>query len=223
MHEPADVTFYYLVHRMFRDSAADLRGATIDLDPTDRRRAGALAGWFHEFADQLHHHHTAEDEIAFPALAERVPVYAEHADDLARDHERLDEIVTGLTSGLRRLADGTSVPDTEANVVRLAAELYDLLDQHLAHEDADIVPLFARHFTNDEFQAMNQQVLKSLTPRQVLFTVPWFASMMTGEELDAFFAHGPKFLPLVWRMRRRSYCRRTSLAFGHPVAAVRVS
>jgi hemerythrin-like domain-containing protein len=221
MHEPADITPLVLVHRAMRQSAHRLHAAIAGLAPLDRRRASAIATWFEGYTGELHHHHGVEDDIAFPALAARVPVFDHHAEELAGDHEHLDRLIGTLGGRLRGLAGTEPWTAAHQEAVALAAELRDHLDQHLDHEDADIVPLFARHFTADEFAQQHRQAVKRLSPRQMLFTVPWLGSCLSPDEREALFDSSPRILRIVWWLRHGAYERATAYALGPTVVVVR--
>jgi hemerythrin-like domain-containing protein len=221
MHEPADITPLVLTHRAMRHSTHRLHAAVASLEPEDRRRARAIARWFDGFTGELHHHHGVEDDIAFPALAARVPAFEHHAEELADDHEHLDRLIGALTGGLRGLAGHEPWTALHEEAVALTAELRDHLDQHLDHEDADIVPLLARHFTAEEFAQQHDEAVKRLSPRQMLFTVPWLGWCITPDEREALFASSPRLLRIVWRLRHRAYGRATTYALGPIVEVVR--
>ncbi|GAA4148039.1 nitroreductase/quinone reductase family protein [Actinomadura keratinilytica] len=83
----------------------------------------------------LGHHHTAEDEGMFPALAARHPEHAAAFDRLRREHER----VAALLDGLRRAvaAEDAEPGAVLAEVERLTAEL----EAHLDYEEEQLIPL----------------------------------------------------------------------------------
>jgi hemerythrin-like domain-containing protein len=215
-----DLTTYLQIHRAMRTSAAQLRNAVHDLERTDRRRARHLAWWFDGFAGELHMHHVVEDEIFFPALAARVPTYSDHGDGLAADHVRLEELLAELGVLLHRLARDEEWIVTRTRALDLANELHDHLDEHLGLEDDDVLPLFARHFTAAEYEAMHQQAMKKGSLIQLAFTVPWLCSNLEPHELAAAFDGAPGILRVLWRATRGRYARRATAALGTAVGAV---
>jgi hemerythrin-like domain-containing protein len=215
-----DLSSYLQIHRALRISATRLRAAVDGLDRGDRSRAAAISGWFDGFAGELRAHHTVEDEIFFPALAERVPTYADHGDGLAADHVRLEELLGELSQTLRHLGGGADWLETVAAASALTAELAEHLDEHLAVEDEDVLPLFERHFTAAEYEAMHEQALKKISFRQMAFTVPWLVSHLEGEEKDELLATAPLPLKVLWWVTRRPYARRTAYALGEVTSPV---
>ncbi|WP_131736953.1 nitroreductase/quinone reductase family protein [Actinomadura roseirufa] len=81
----------------------------------------------------LHHHHTGEDTLMFPGLAERHPSLAPVLERLAREHERVAELVEELKQAL-------SGEDPQA--VRTELErLVDELEAHLTYEEEQLIPI----------------------------------------------------------------------------------
>ena len=129
------------MHRALRASAAQL--AEAPSRPADHRARKARARWFRGFADEIQCHHHIEDELLFPAIAARVATYPQIAPKLEGDHADLDVLLDDLRAAL--------AASDERRAATLAAELRDHLDEHLAFEDGEIVPLFIRHFTAAEY------------------------------------------------------------------------
>jgi hypothetical protein len=221
MYETPDLTRYQLAHDAMRSGARQLADALAAMDPTDTRRARALRWWCDGFIGELHAHHTVEDDLFFPALAARVPTFAvEHDAVLAAEHVELDAIMGALKAAVRGLAEGLDVTGHHATAAASAEALADFLDHHLGIEDADVLPLFARHFTAEEYQRLDDQTLKAIGPRQLLFTVPWAVCAGDPETRTQVLAEAPAPIRVIWALTRRRYVRRTTLAMGAPVMAV---
>lgn len=215
MNNAPDTTTYYAIHRAMRVTSTQLHDALWEMVDEDRRRANALAKWFRGFCGELLSHHTIEDEIFFPALQARIPTYDEHAAELEEGHHRLDEIMAALTEALDQLAASGAWRSTRLAALAQAADLRDLLTEHLDIEDRYIVPLFERHFTAKEYERLDMQAKKQgLSFRQALFTVPWLLATCTPEEQQEALVHAPKPLLVIWWLTRRSYARSASYALG---------
>lgn len=159
-------------------------------------------------------HHHAEDDICFPALAERVPAFVEYSNTLADDHHRLDELIDALDAGLSRLAGGSGTETDRQRALAVAVELRDFLRDHLALEDADVIPLFERHFTAAEYEEMDRRIMKQLKPAQALFTAPWFIATIDPETAAKTLRAAPLPLKVVYYLGRRRYARLARRAFG---------
>jgi hypothetical protein len=67
---------------------------------------------------------------------------------MSDDHRYVDSLTDRVTEGLERLvSDDEPKTDTQRAARAEAAALASLVDDHFAHEEREIVPLFARHLT----------------------------------------------------------------------------
>ena len=89
------------------------------------------------------------------------------------------------------------------------------MHHHLDYEDADLVPLFAEHFDQDEYDQLGKAASRSLgLGTQALFTVPFVASSVTDEQRQHLFADAPLPFRLMERMTRRRHARLAASALG---------
>jgi hemerythrin-like domain-containing protein len=214
MTDTPDISMYYLVHRAIRSDAQRFAAAMRDLTEHDRRRIATIRWWWRGFSNELHNHHSLEDTIFFPALAERVPAFVEYERGLADDHAHLDEVISLLDDAVHGLSSVRSWATHHAVAVELATELAEFLGHHLALEDADILPLFTRHFSAAEYDVLDRRAIKATRPVEIVFTCPWLLIACTPAERADLLAHLPAFLRVVWRLTGRRHARRTTLAFG---------
>jgi hemerythrin-like domain-containing protein len=212
-----DLSRYHLIHGAMRVADDQLVAGIARSERGDRRRAAALSRWFDGYAAELRLHHRVEDEIYFPALGARVPAHAECAPLLAADHERVDHL---LDATLAALADAGGRWDRlHGDALAQAGQLRDLLAAHRDVEDADVLPLFGRHFDADEYAALHAQALKRVSPRQWCFTVAWLAATVEPAVAARELASAPRAIRLIWRATRRRYARLARRAFGPASAA----
>lgn len=80
-----------------------------------------------------HHHHTGEDTMMFPGLAEQHPSLAPTLERLAKEHER----VTVLLEELRQALSGGDPLKVRAEIERLVDEL----EAHLTYEEEQLIPI----------------------------------------------------------------------------------
>jgi hypothetical protein len=219
MSATPDLTLYHLIHRAMRQTADQFATAVATLGHADRARATELEWWWKGFSAELHNHHTIEDEIFFPALAAKVPVFAAYEAGLAGDHAHLDQVMRGLDEVMPRLQRG-SWAALHTRAVELSTELARFLHEHLTVEDEDVLPLFVRHFTADEYKELDEKALKHAPMKQMFFNVPWAVSTLTDDERTDLLAALPRPISIIWSLTRRRYTRRTQLAFGVQYLAV---
>jgi iron-sulfur cluster repair protein YtfE (RIC family) len=212
-----DLTAYYQIHQAMRVAneqiIAGLTNPTLADD--DRRRAAAMGKWFAGYCGELRAHHSAEDDLIFPALAARVPAYASYAEMLAADHDRLDEIIDGLATALAQMAThGSSWSTAKDGATAYAVELRDLLIDHLAVEDSDVIPMIERHFGKEEYAVIEKQIIKAISPRQALWTVPWWMATAEPSAAAKTLSQAPLPLKVIYYTTRRRYARLVQRAFG---------
>ncbi|ORT61861.1 nitroreductase/quinone reductase family protein [Streptomyces sp. CB03238] len=83
----------------------------------------------------LHNHHTGEDTMLFPMLADRHPELAPVMDRLKQEHEQ----IAALLAALKKV-----VSDAEADPPHVLTEverLTDELEAHLVYEEEQLIPL----------------------------------------------------------------------------------
>ena len=212
---PPDLTRYRHLHLAMRVADDRLVGGIEALAEGDRDRAAALHQWFAGYAGELRAHHQIEDHIIFPALADRVPAYAEYSSTLADDHEHLDDVITRLGSSLAALTDRVDGWRHEREAaVALATELRDLLVDHLDVEDNDVLPMIERHFTAAEYELLDEAAMKHMKLRQMRFTLPWWMATVPPEVAAHELAVAPLMLKVIWYAARRRYARLEAQAFG---------
>ncbi len=213
---PADLSMYYLIHRALGSGAERIATAVRRCEVEgDWRRIDAVAAWYRGYQEELHLHHHLEDDEFFPALHDRVPVMAEHEPRLHHEHELVVAAMDRTDAALTALAAAKDDRALRAEAVAATTELRDILVAHLAYEDADILPLFVRHFGAEEYEELEQAAMKSAPLRTQVFTVPFMVeAMQPGGERETLMASAPMPLRVLYRLTRRRYARMTGAAFG---------
>ena len=213
-NRPPDLTLFTVVHRAMRRDGGRLAAALAGLGDGDTTRAGALRRWYGGYHGELDGHHLLEDHLWFPVLAERVPTFAEHTDRIAREHHLLDDALRGVDAALDRLVEDEAAGAARHDAHDAACELSSLLDLHLGFEDADILPLYVRHFTEDEYAEVEARARKLLEVRRLPFGVPWVMGATTPSERSRVLDSAPLALKLVWYASRRRHARLSARALG---------
>ena len=162
---------FFLVHDGMRRDAARLPGAVERATAVPGARG--LARWFEHFRAEIEHHHHSEDDIVWPELAERAPDFAAALAELDQDHLALDEALARTAEALTALASRPSDAITRRAAADAARNLADLLVAHLQREEAAAFPRIARTYTAEEYQALEQRLLKGTSIRQLAFKLPW--------------------------------------------------
>lgn len=226
MHQLPDLTLYRLIHRGMRTGTARVADALSTMRSPDPDRAARLAQWFEGFLGEFHLHHTVEDTIFFPALGQHVAGFDRAVARIDVEHEQLDHSLTALDEAMAALA--VANPAGWAIARSVAHDLAEVATHdvaaHLDFEDDEILPLFVRHMTKEEYDVLGDAALKQGKLRSLLFTVPFVMSQATDAERTKILEEAPLPLRLVHRTSRGRYARLERDVFGDhvPASAVRV-
>jgi len=211
-----DLSFYFAIHRHLRSDLVRFVDTVAALTPADRTtRIPALVRWVKGFCFELEEHHYSEDEFFFPDMRARIPAVAEVLDRLDQDHKAMDVILERWPAAMRDLADAKApFEPAKAAVLALGTELRDLMQVHLDVEDNDILPMYWRHYTADEYDAVQQLAIKKGKKKGFAFIAPWCVEALEGAEREAFLASVPGAMRLFHRLVKPRYDRLIAAAFG---------
>lgn len=150
------------IHRAVRRDISRLAVALVDGHeiPTEAVRA-----YWNATAAQLHHHHEFEDTVIWPLLGERLGDRVEAL--LARNaHEH--EV---MASAMDEFDAAVGTMTIEPAVAREAlGRMREAIETHLAHEEADVLPLIPEAFTLDDIAFFRAEDAKTMAPNVFL---PW--------------------------------------------------
>ncbi len=155
----ADLTVMLAAHEALRRDLTGLAHAaaaqTMGSGRGDPARRQAVQRGWEVFQRQLHIHHTAEDELVWPALRDRLA-----ASDAARsvldameaEHQQIDPLLAAVDRAMSQPGgDDGSMADT-VDVLTMA------LHGHLAHEERDALPLIGTALTAAEWRAVGRTI-----------------------------------------------------------------
>jgi hemerythrin-like domain-containing protein len=217
MDNQPDLSFYFAIHQAQRDALGRYRHAVSTLTESERvDRGKALARWAKGFVLELEEHHYVEDAFFFPSLRSKVASAGATIDGLEDDHRHLDDLLDRWPAIAKALAD-SRVPflDARAEAISFAEDLHDFVDGHLAVEDRDVLPLFWRHYSAQDYDEVFQQAVKKGKKAGLWFVAPFSVDCYAeGPERDAFLASVPGVLRLLHRLVRPGYDRLVAKALG---------
>jgi hemerythrin-like domain-containing protein len=215
MEPTPDLTFYLALHAKMRLDTTRYVAAVEATTEHDHRRRDALARWAHGFVDELLEHHQAEDTFLFPDLARRVPAARSTLDRLDADHRILDDLLERWQAAAAQVADRqTNFTESRAALLATSVDLRDHLATHLSVEDADIIPLFVRHYSVAEYEAVQGAAVQAARRQGVTFYVPWIVDALEGEARAKLLTEAPLPLKLVWYATRRRHARLVATVFA---------
>jgi iron-sulfur cluster repair protein YtfE (RIC family) len=217
-----DLSFYFGIHRHIRADLDRYVDTIAAVEPADRHtRLPAIARWVKGFVCELEEHHWSEDSTFFPEMRTRIPAVADVLDGLDADHKHMDDLLARWPGLIAALADPVQrFEPAKAAALAMGQELRDLMHAHLEVEDRDILPMYWRHYTAAEYEALQQMAIKKSKKKGFAFIAPWCVDSVEGAERDAFLAQVPWVIRAFHRMVRPRYDRLIAAAYG-PGAAVR--
>ena len=157
------------------------------------RRQSVAAGW-ELFKRELHIHHTAEDEIIWPALRPRLahsPTALSVLDAMEAEHELIDPLLASVDAAFARQEPAADVIDA----------LTSALTGHLAHEERDGLPLIGVALTAAEWRGVGRKMAgkNGLSAGSEMFA--WILDGADRDHSKATLAQLPPPLRLLYRAR----------------------
>jgi hemerythrin-like domain-containing protein len=197
-----DLTSYRSVHHAIRSAAHRLAAIAPAVGPADRIRVDAIRRYWDGFTGEILGHHTLEDDVFFPALAERSEQMVELTGRLEADHHLLDELMDETTTAI------ACFDRAGARAAQLLEQVASHMDEHLDLEDERVLPLFQQHFTVDEYLVLEDRAMKSIGfGKQAFFTVPFVVDSMPEPDRSQLLSSAPMPMRVLYRMTRRRFAR----------------
>jgi hypothetical protein len=185
---PSAVIGFVGVHLGLRAEVATIERAVEcgDVDRADRR-ARLLAR-------VLNHHHTAEDNVLFPALRDRHPGAPTTTAALEAEHDELDVALEGLVAELER-----------------ASDVRRLVERHLGAEEQQVLPMWLAAFSAEEHEEFAGRLRRATPLRDAGLMISWLLDTAPEGSLDVAWSQVPPSLRL---LHRTWWQRRYLRAFG---------
>jgi hypothetical protein len=190
----ADLTIMIAAHDAFRRDLTRLaRTASAANLSEPAKRQSVAAGW-ELFKRELHIHHTAEDEIIWPALRPRL-AHSQTAlsvlDAMEAEHELIDPLLASVDAAFARQEPAADVIDA----------LTSALTGHLRHEERDGLPLIGVALTAAEWRGVGRTMAREngLSAGSEMFA--WILDGADRDHSKATLAQLPPPLRLLYRAR----------------------
>ncbi|GAA1479280.1 hypothetical protein GCM10009623_37260 [Nocardioides aestuarii] len=212
---PTDTRVMGVIHTVYRRELRLAGEVVRGVAPGDTARAAVVADHLQLVHDHLHHHHTAEDDLLWPLLLERVPEeLAPLVHLMEQQHATVESLVAEVATLLPRWRSGAAADDRD-RLAELHDRLYLHLVEHMDAEEERLLPIVARAVTQDEWEAMGARA-RSGTPRsQSLLVLGMIVHDGDPEVVATMLATAPG--PVRWllpRLARRAYRRHALSVYG---------
>ena len=180
----------YTVHRAFRREFRLIPGLVRDVRAGDTARAAVLAFHGRMILDGLHLHHTSEDDLLWPKLLERCPPDEELILRMEGQHSQVEDLTGRLRAALDRF-EAEARPAVAEEVAATFEALSDVLLVHLDEEERHILPLAARHVTQEEWDQIGEAGLAKMTRKQLPLMIGAGLEDATPEEKAHMYGKVP--------------------------------
>jgi iron-sulfur cluster repair protein YtfE (RIC family) len=209
-----DLTGIRLAHRsMVADCGRIVDLVTAIADGRERctpTRARAVSRYVELLCESIHHHHTTEDEVAWPVIEASA---GRHVDltELTEDHAALDPRLDQLRA--RAAAFRVSGGDT-TTAAAMAAELTDLhtlVSEHVAEEEREVFPVIAAHVSMADWAAVEKAAQKS---SRMSFDAPRNLAVLTEDERARLGAELNPLLRMLFALLSIRHRRLERAVFG---------
>ena len=198
----ADLTIMIAAHDAFRRDLVSLARAAQgpDRHRPDRQRSIAV-GW-DLFKRQLHLHHTAEDELIWPVLRERLANSANALsvlDEMEAEHERIDPVLAAVDDGFTAAAGSADGYPGATRLADAVDVLAATLTGHLTHEEKDGLPLIGTALTAAEWRGVGFKIARrsGLSAGGQMFS--WMLDGATPEQARATLGQLPPPVRLLYK------------------------
>lgn len=197
-----------VVHDAVRREFGRAPALVRDVAVGDEARAAVVADHVELLAGLLHHHHQGEDRLIWPVLLPRV------AGDLAptvqlmeHQHARISGTQEQVATALASWRSGAGASD-RATLATALDELVTGLTEHLAAEEAHVLPLAAAHLSASEWGRLGEEGMAGVPKRQLPLVLGMLMYGADPQVIAQMLAHVP-LLPrlLLPRLGRRAYRR----------------
>ena len=171
------------IHGAFRRDLARFVDALGKFSDGDTARATDLGRAWANFDNELHLHHHGEHEIAWPSLRS-IGVTDALIAELDAEHETMAAALEAASAAMTTFT--ASAARSDADTAREAlASLETAMETHMAHEEAELEPVF---FANEESPELKEMGKKFSRERPLTAAGRFFAWVTDGaspEELAA--------------------------------------
>ncbi|MFI0450364.1 hemerythrin domain-containing protein [Actinomadura sp. 6N118] len=196
-----------VTHRASRRESRVLAAQVPCVEPGDTDRAQVLAAHLADYLLALHLHHSAEDELLWPVLLDRINE-ANLVLRIKEQHERLAEGMTRMAELAPAWAERADEESRDTLSI-LLAEHVALLNEHLDDEEQNVLPLVEQHVSVSEWDRLSEHFSAHAPREKMLFFLG--AALEDADRRERAHLLGALPLParLIWyTIGRVKYARR---------------
>jgi hemerythrin superfamily protein len=205
---PVDTREMVCVHSAFRREFAEAPALIRSVAVGDRRHAEPVAEHLQLMLTMLHHHHDGEDRLLWPKLRARAePELQPVIELMERQHAGIHGEVTQATAVLGRWRTFAHERDRE-HLADCFGRFSRLLEEHLAAEEEQLLPIAARWLTQEEWDELGEEGMAGIPRKQLAAVFGMIMKDGDPEVVRTMLSHAPPPVRvLLPRMAPRSYAR----------------
>ena len=165
----------------------------------DTHRAEPIAEALRLVLDGLHHHHSGEDDILWPALLERAAPSTGLVETMQAQHDVVDgyaDEAEPLLDAWERTASATTGTELADVLDRFAAALFE----HLDLEEREILPLVERHVTVAEWNSLGEHGIEQIDKKMLPILFGAILEEATPDERRAMLAKQPLLVRVILKV-----------------------
>ena len=200
-----------IVHRVFRREFRLLPDLVAAVPGGNTTRAAVLAEHCIDMVTGLHHHHAAEDEFLWPPLLRQAKPHAEVVHRMETQHHDMSTALKQVEALLPEWAAHARVAERD-ELVDALRKVQRILDEHLAEEEKEILPLVEQFLTMEQWAAVGERGKEAISDkRKRLLFLGMILEDATPAEEAHFLSRMPPPVRLLWRLvGRRQYAAHLS-------------
>jgi hemerythrin-like domain-containing protein len=211
----ADARDMASAHAMFRREFSLMPGLIGDVTAGDTERAALVADHAALIITILEHHHAGEDQYVWPNLRMRCPEeYAPLVDIMESQHDAVHDSLLHVNQSLAMWRDAASAAarDELADTVKL---LLPLLAEHLALEEARVVPLIESYVTEAEYSRIAAGQVEHTPPDKLPLLFGMFMYEAPADVIDMVVTlMPPEAQPIIRDLATQTYAAYAKDLYG---------
>ena len=207
-----DLTAIVVIHRAIRQDLHRLAACLGEIAARGAppKRSRALCRYTAALLAEIRAHLQNEDDILWPVIA----ATAGQAVDLTPLTDDHQAIQAAADRAAQALASFRAEPRVLAELYASVRDLRDMVDEHIADEEQQILPAMRRYLTAPAYRWCQKQIRRKATWPGPGFTAPWLERHAQPDELSKLLATGGWPARIITRSRY-AWLERQAFGSGH--------
>jgi hypothetical protein len=182
------------IHKALRAMIYETGGVLQTADFTDDRDAARAVTMLEPALRQMQHHHDLEEEHVFPMVRAFEPGMI---DDLQAQHDQVERLlgIAAVAADEAGSADSAGRAAAGVDLNRRYNELTALFLEHLAHEEATLLPATWKHFDDAQLVAVQTAIIAGQQPEDLMRSLEWMFRGLNRLELVGILSAARETMP----------------------------